>query len=138
MAEDRPDGQPPLTDLIGGIITDAQRLVQQHVSLARREVAENIRKTRNAALLLATGFLAMTLALVLACFALVYLLFWLTNPATEVFPLWACFGSVAVCLAVAGAGLLALARRYAHAVRVLPPQSIEAMKDNLQWTKMQP
>ncbi len=135
MADDRADAQAPLATLLGGIVSDAQRLVQQHLLLARQEVGASVVQARNAALLLALGAALGVLALVLFAFMLVY---WLTNGVAEGFPLWACFGIVGLCLALAGSGLVYASRQRVRNIRIVPQLTAEAMKENLQWIKTQP
>jgi len=58
------------------------------------------------------------------------------NKATRL-PLWSCYGLVGGALGAAGAGLLAAGRREAEGVRLVPAQTMEALKENVEWIKEQ-
>jgi len=128
------DSQPSLASLVGGIVNDAQQLLRQEVTLAKQEVKEELSKVKAVA---ASGAIALALAVVgglLLCQMLVYLLFWATD---QRLPLWACFGIVgAVFLAAAGV-LAAVAKTKASQIDVVPRQTVETMKENVQWLKTQ-
>ena len=49
------DGPPNMAALVGGIITDAQQLIRQEITLARSELQQEWDKTKAAAVSLATG-----------------------------------------------------------------------------------
>ena len=125
-----PPDQQTLTGLVSGIIGDAQTLIQQQVALVREEIRSDLRKTKEAVASIAAGVGVAALAAVPLVFAVVYLLHELA-----LWPLWASFLTVGVVLAVAGGGLIFAGVQRFRSFNPLPDQSVEALKENLQWIK---
>jgi protein-S-isoprenylcysteine O-methyltransferase Ste14 len=123
---------PRVTELVSGIIADVQNLVRQEVALAKAEVKEEWAKTKTAAVAFAAAAGVAVLSVILVCFAVVYFLNWLT-----VMPLWACFGIVGVVLGIAGAVLFYSGKTQASRINVVPRQTMETMRENVQWIKNQ-
>jgi len=124
-----------VSTLVGGIITDAQQLIRQEVQLARREIQEEIHKAKAAALSLVVGGFLALLGTVLLSWMLVNLLYWATNNVHEPFPLWACFGIVGAAFAIIGGLLLHAARSKAGDIHLVPPQTAQTLRENVQWIK---
>jgi uncharacterized membrane protein YqjE len=135
MAEDRihTDTGPSLTSLVTGIVADMQKLVRQEIQLARTEVKQEWEKTKTAAGAMAAGVGLLSLGVVLLCFMLVYLL----HQYVEALPLWACYAIVGGGLAVLGVLLLVIGRAKASQVHMIPQQTAETMKENVQWIQNQ-
>jgi len=127
-----PEANPSLTALVTGIVGDLQKLVRQEIQLARTEVKQEWEKTKTAATAMAAGAALLGLGGVILCFALAYLL----KNFTEL-PDWACFAIVGGGLVVLGALLLVIGRAKAGQVQVIPPQTVETMKENVQWIQNQ-
>jgi len=121
-----------MASLVSGIINDAQQLLRQEVTLAKQEVREELAKAKAVA---AAGAIALALAVVgglLLCLMLVHLLQWATG-----WPDWVCYGLVGgVFLAVAGV-LAAVAKNKASQIDLVPRQTVETIKENVQWLKTQ-
>jgi hypothetical protein len=117
--------------LVGGVISDLQLLIKQELALARREMVDEARKTKDAALSLGIGIGIAALSGLLLTLMVVHLLNW----AVPSLPLWGCYGIVAVVLAAAGAVLWLHGKSKAHEIQLVPPQTAETMKENLQWIK---
>ena len=122
-----------ISSLVGGIVDDARQLVQQEVQLARREIQEEIHKAKAAALSFAVGAVVAALGGVFLAWMLVHLLFWATNDLHQQFPLWACYGIVGVVFVITGAGLLYAARTKARDIHLVPPQTVQTLRENVQW-----
>jgi len=124
---------PSLTSLVGGIVDDLQRLIRQELTLAKTEVQQEWEKAKIAAASMAAGVALLGLGAVLLCFMFVYLL------ATYVtaIPLWGWFGIVGGVLALGGGLFIAVGRATATEVHVVPPQTAETLKENVQWMKNQ-
>ncbi len=122
-----------LTQLVGGIVTDVQTLLRQELQLAKTEMRQEWDKTKTAAGSMAAGAGLLGLGGVLLCFALVYLINW----AAPALPLWGCFAIVGGALAAMGGILVAIGRSKATEVHVVPPQTAETMRENVQWLKNQ-
>jgi hypothetical protein len=126
-----------VSSLVGGILNDAQQLMRQEVALARREIHEEVNKAKTAAASVAVGGVTLFLGEISLCFAVVYLIYWLTNVTNEHFPLWACFAIVGAVLVAAGVALLYLARTKVQDINLVPPQTAETMRENVQWIRNQ-
>jgi hypothetical protein len=124
---------PSVSSLVGGIIDDAQQLIRQEVQLARREIQEEIRKAKAAALSLALGAFVALLGAVLLSLMLVHLLFWATNDLHQQFPLWAWYAIVGGLFVAVGAALLYAARTKAGEIHLVPPQTAQTLRENVQW-----
>ena len=115
--------------LVGDIISDAQDLVKQQLHLFRVEIREDVNKVKKAA---PAAFLALTMILggvFLLGLALATLLFWAFNQAV---PLWVWQGVVAIVWVGLGVAIfLVLAK--SHALSPIPEQSMEALKENVEW-----
>jgi uncharacterized membrane protein YqjE len=119
-----------MTSLVGGIIGDAQELITQQLTLFRSEIREEFRKAQEAAILLAIGIGVLLIGVLILELMLPLLLNWLW-PAV---PLWACFAVIGGIHTVAGIILLVVAIKQFRAVHAVPEQSVEALRENLQWT----
>ena len=133
------ENQPSLSSLVGGIINDAQQLIRQEVLLVRREVQAELNKAKAAAISLGVGMALGVVGGLLLCFMLVHLLYWLTNPQLphEQLPLWGCFGIIGVLFLIVAAGLAYFAKSQVSKIDVVPRQTVETMKENVQWIKNQ-
>jgi len=137
MTENRLENPASMTSLVGGIINDAQQLIRQELTLARREVQEEMNKAKAAAIALAVGAFITFFGGVLLSLMLVHLLHWLTNSMPPGFPLWACYGIVGAVFAFVGLVMLYAAANKAGAINLVPRQTVESMKENVQWIKNQ-
>jgi Putative Actinobacterial Holin-X, holin superfamily III len=117
-----------VTALVSGIIDDAQELFKQQVALLKHELKDEIRQTKEAALSLAWGVGFAVIGGLLLCVMLPLLLHW----GIPAIPLWGCFAIVGGILAVIGGGLIYTATQKLEAINPVPPQSVEALRENLQ------
>lgn len=129
MPELNPAGnQPSVATLVGGLIEDTQRLIRQEAALARREVQEEWDKTKEGAGLMAGGMVLLSLVGILFAFTLVKLLHQYVLPGYE----WACFAIVTAVFAVGGALLLYAGLARFRQVNVVPPQTAESLRQDVQ------
>jgi hypothetical protein len=122
-------GQPTLSELVSGILSDAQRLFRQQVDMVRAEVKEDLRKTRQAAQYLGIGVGIATLGLIHLTVAAVYLL----NYLAPDLPLWACWAIVGGVAAVAGGVAIYAGTRILAENNPLPDKSFNALTENVSW-----
>lgn len=115
--------------VVAEILKDAQELIKQQLAMFRAEVQEDLRKTRQVAILMAIGTAVGLLGFLLVGFTLAHFLSWIF-PA---FPLWASFGVVALVLLATGGGLILAGKQKLATFNPLPDKSAEAVKENLQW-----
>jgi hypothetical protein len=99
--ETRPEARA--MELVSGIITDVQVLINQQLAIFRHEIKRDISHARDAGVLVAGGLAIVLTGGVLLCGMLVHLLAW----TVPVLPLWACYGIVGAPIAVLG-GVLCL------------------------------
>ena len=119
-----------MTSLVGGIIHDAQDLIAQQLALFRTEIRAEFRKAQEAAIILAIGIGVVLIGVLILELMLPLLLNWLW-PAV---PLWACFAIIGGIHTIAGVILLVVAIKDFRAVHAVPERSVEALRENLQWT----
>jgi len=122
------ESPPSVASLVGGIIDDAQRLVQQELRLARRELQIEWDKAKIAVLTILIGLAVCTLGGVFLGSMLVYLLHELAG-----LPLSGAYGIVGALLAVLGGILFYGGSKKAGEVNLVPPQTAETLKENVQW-----
>jgi uncharacterized membrane protein YqjE len=127
------DSPTSVTQLVGGIVTDLQTLLHQELQLAKTELRQEWDKTKTAAGTMVAGATVLMLAALLLCFALVYLV----NFFAPALPLWACFAIIGAALALIGGILVGIGHSKAAEVNVIPPQTAETMKENVQWMQNQ-
>jgi hypothetical protein len=122
--------EPSMASLVAGIIRDAQVLITQEMALARREIADEINKTKQALVSLSLGVGVAALGGLLLVLMLVHLLHeeWHLQ-------LWQSYGLIGLLLAVIGGTLFFVGRSRASTIRLVPPQTVQAMKENVQWIK---
>lgn len=126
------DSSPSMSSLVGGIVQDAQQLIRQEMRLARQELQQELDKAKTAAVSFGAAVVVLALGAILLCFMLVYLLSEMAG-----LPWWASFAIVGGGLAVVGGILLAVAKNQASEVRLMPRQTVETMRENVQWLKNQ-
>ena len=119
-----------LGELFSDLTSDLGRLMRQEVALARTEAKEEIGRAGKASALLAVGGLIAYLALMFASFALAWLL-------DDVMPRSLSFLIVAVVHAIVAAVLVAQGRRRLRDVSPVPQQTVETMKEDVEWAKAQ-
>jgi uncharacterized membrane protein YqjE len=130
MANDLRTGmEPSLSGLVTGIVHDAQELIKQQLALFRHEIHSDVQKAKEGALSLALGMGVAFLGSLLMCLMLVHLLNW-SAPAL---PLWSCYGIVGIVLLGAATIFYLLGKKKIDETSPLPEQSVEALKENVQW-----
>jgi hypothetical protein len=117
-----------MASLVGGIISDAERLVRQEIALARREMQLEFDKAKEASVALAAGAGVCTIGTVFLGLMVVFLLHELGG-----LPLWASFLIVGGALAIVGAILLYAGILKFREVSLVPPQTAETLQENVQW-----
>jgi hypothetical protein len=129
MANDLHTGtEPGLTQLVTGIINDAQELLKQQLSLFRQEIKDDVRKTKEAVIALSAGIGTLALGGIFVCLMLVYLLHW-----AFAMELWLCYGIIGGLLLLGGGVLLYAGKRKLTSFNPLPDQSIGALRENVRW-----
>src|SRR3954452_2861606 len=117
-----PQQDTSVTALVSGIVHDAQELLRQQLELFKHEVKDDLRKTREVALLMAAGGGVAVIAIMLLTLSLVFLMGWAFHPHL---PLWACFGICGGIFAVIAAGLLFAGKAKLDSFNPLPDESAQ-------------
>lgn len=136
MADLRSRFEPSITSLVDGVLRDAQKLVGQQIAMFVAECQADWSRTKDATLALALGAAPLMVGGVLLGFMLVHLLFWSTSPPEmqgSGVPLWLCFGIVGSLVTLIGGILLSRGLRMFRSFNPLPDESIQALRENLQW-----
>jgi len=115
-----------LTSIVAGIIGDFQELVKQQMELFKSEVAEDLRKTKEASAALAFGGAALFLGFALLSVAVIQLLI-----AFVPLPPWASYLLVGAVVVAIGGGLTLLGWYRFQSINA--DQSVKAIKENLEW-----
>lgn len=123
------NSDPSLTQLLTGIISDAQTLLKQQLAMFRTELKLDVRRTKQALVALICGLALASIGGLLLCFALVYGL----EALVPTLPLWACFGIVGGLFAIGGGVAFYSAVRQFQEFNPLPDESAQALKENVQW-----
>ncbi len=125
----RENGQQSLTELVSGIIDDAQTLVKQQVTMFRAELKEDIRLTKEAALYMGIGAALTAVGVLFLVVSMVYLLQWLA-PALLLWHCWAIVGGVLTVLGVVG---LVVGQYLFNKFNPLPDKTFNALQENVSW-----
>jgi len=121
-----------VTSLLRGIVSDAQDLIQQQLSLFRAEIKDDFRKTVGILIAIVSGAFLVAVGGALLCFMLVYLL---NSLAPDTLPLWGCFGIVGGGVVLVGGIVAYAAIARFKTFNPLPDESVQALKENVQWIK---
>jgi hypothetical protein len=122
--------EPSISNLVGGIVDDAQKLIEHQFSLLKLDIRKDIEKARDTGIMLGAGIGLMSAAGILLLFMLVHLLEYLTRPHLE---WWVCYALVGGMLALIGGAVFYRGRQKLENLNVVPEQSAQGMKENLQW-----
>jgi hypothetical protein len=120
---------PTVTELVTGILNDAQRLLHQQVDMLKSEFHEDLRRTKQAAMFGGLGIVGLTVGALGIVFFLVYLL----NEKAG-FALWASFGIIGGIFLAVGVVLTLTARHLFESFNPLPDKTFTALQENLSWT----
>jgi hypothetical protein len=130
MATDvMPDNQTSVTGLVSGIIDDATRLLKQQADLLKADVRKDLREAKEVGMSMAIAGALMGVGGLLLSFMLVHFLSW----AFPDLPHWGSFAIVGALFAAAGGIVFYLGREKLDKLSPLPENSMEAVKENLQW-----
>jgi Putative Actinobacterial Holin-X, holin superfamily III len=125
-------GEPSLAALLGSIINDARDLLLQEFTMAKLEMKDELRKTKTAAISLGIGIGVAGIGGLLLVLMLVHLLHRLTE-----LPLWGCYGIVGGVFVLVGVVILSTEKKAAEDIEVIPPRTVETLKENVKWIKNQ-
>jgi len=125
-----PDADAGLGELLGRTGRDLAELMRCEVELARLELVDEAKDAARASAVLAGGGL-------LACFALLLLLFAASWGLAEIMPTGVAFLIVAVVTAAVAAALVAMGRRRLARVDTVPRETANTLKEDARWARQQ-
>jgi len=120
--------QETIGGLFRGILADVRQLIRDEIALARIELREQT--TRAKAAVASLGMAVVALA-----FGVTFLLIAIASGIADLFnwPVWAGFLAVSVVLSLGGWMMLASGRKQLRAVRPVPEQTVQTIKENSEW-----
>ena len=118
----------PLRDVFADILGNVQEIVRSEVRLAKAELREEASQAVFSMLPIIAGTVAGVLAVLFVLWTIAY-------AVALVWPLWAATLVVAAVLAVVATGLLMIGVSHLKRVEVTPEQTLETMKENLEWIR---
>ena len=120
---------PSMTELVSGIVSDAQTLLKQQVAMLRTEFKEDMRRTKEAAKYMGFGAGLAALGGLFLVISLVYLLQYLF-PTLHEAACWAIVGGV---LFVGGLIAVYVGKRIFESFNPLPDKTVNALEENVSW-----
>jgi uncharacterized membrane protein YqjE len=121
-----------LISLLGGIVTDAKRMISGELALVKLEVQEEIAKTKVATTRLAMGLAVGVVGFLLLVLMLVHIL----NTFAGL-PLWGAYGTLGGFFVAVGAALLYASKKKQPELKKLPEQTIGKVREDLRWINNQ-
>jgi len=118
-----------MSRLVSGIIDDTQRLLKQQADLLKADLRQEIKDAKEVGMSMAVSAALLSVGGLLLSFMLVYFLSW----AIPNLPLWGSFGIVGGLLAAAGGIVFYLSREKLQKLPTPGEQTVEGLKENLQW-----
>lgn len=118
----------PLSELVTQMTSDVGTLVRKEIELAKIEIKEDVQRTAKAGGMLGAAGFAGYMAVVLLSFAIAFLL-------AEVIPTWLGFLIVAVIWAAVGFVLFQQGRTRMKQGTLVPEQTVETVKEDVEWVK---
>jgi len=122
-----PAPSPSVTELVSGIINDAEKLFKQQVEMVRVEVRDDLRRTKEAAQYIGVGIGITAVGGLFLMIALVFLL----KSLVPSLPEWACWAIVGGVFLIGGVVVAYVGKRIFDSFNPLPDQSAEALQENI-------
>jgi Putative Actinobacterial Holin-X, holin superfamily III len=124
-----PNGSaPPVTKLVGEIIEDAQKLLNQQAEMFKAEVREDFRRSKRAAEFGSVGIVCATVGAMGLITALAYFLH-----EQYQFNMWASWGIVGGIFLIVGIALGVTSYILLERFNPLPDKTFNALKENITW-----
>jgi len=128
--------QEGMTGMMRGIINDIGDLIRHEIKFARTEMKADLRKTRDAATVLALGVGTALLGAILLALMLVHLLHDVSLPAGGTqpgLPMWGCYGIVSAVFLVIGSAVAYMGCSMFKSFNPMPDKTAQTVKENVQW-----
>ena len=125
-----PDADRSIGELLSDMTNTVTTLLRKEIEMARLELEDEIRKAAKAGGMLSGGALSGYLSLLFGSFGLAWLL-------DRKLPRPLAFFTVAALHGAAAAALLAKGRQEMLQVEPIPSQTVESVKESVEWAKAQ-
>ncbi len=122
---------PGTSTLLTEILHDVEDLLKQQMALFKHEVKVEVQRIATAIIVLIVGATTALIGIGSLSLMLAYLLNW-TIPAL---PLWACFGLVGIAIVGLGVASARYGLNRIRNLKLLPEESMAALRENLEWTR---
>lgn len=129
-----PATQSSLTDLVSGILSDAQTLIKQQATMLRAEIKEDFRRTGDVAKYMSVGAVLATLGGLFLLIGLVHTLHYFV-PTLDISACWCIFGALMI---AAGVAAMYAGKRILARYNPLPDKTLNALEENLTWKTTTP
>jgi uncharacterized membrane protein YqjE len=127
-----------LGELFSRVTSDLSSLVRQEMQLAKVEIKQEVRQAGKAGGLLGGGAVAAYMALLFLSAAIAILIALLLSSGLSEFSRYLIgFVIVGVIYAIVAAVLLSKGRKEAQQVDPVPEQTVQTLKEDVQWAKTQ-
>jgi hypothetical protein len=120
--------QDSIGGLLRGVLNDLRELMREEIELARVELRDQAGRAKLAAASLGAAVVALGFG---AAFLLVAIAFGIADLLN--WPVWTGFLIMALLLSIGGLVMLSSGRRKLRAVRALPEQTVQTLKENSEW-----
>lgn len=124
--------EPSLARLLGELVGDAQHVVRKELELAKVEIQNEVNRLKQSAISFTAGAGMATGGSLLLLFTIVYAL-----ADGLAWPMWLSFLVVGGVTTIAGGVLLAVGRARARKVDLVPRETVESLRKDVQWMKEQ-
>ena len=121
-------GQPTVTELVSGIVKDAERLFRQQIEMVRSEFKEDLRRTKQVVLAFAAGAVLLAVGLVMLIVAAAHLLHEQSG-----LPMSASWGIIGGSVLLLGIIAAVVGSRIMASYNPLPDKSFNALQENVSW-----
>lgn len=122
--------EPTLTELVSGIASDAQQLIQQQYQMLRAEIKEDIRRTKSALAYMGFGIGGSIVGAIFLVVALPLVLNDVLDMEHRPWVGWAIIGGVMLVVGIIG---LLVGRNIFRKNNPLPDKTLNALEENLSW-----
>lgn len=119
-----------IVDILQGILENLQELVRAELTLAKREVADDVARARGALVVLAAGAAGLLLGLQFLLWAGVYAL------ALRL-PMWAATAIVGGVFVIGAGVAISTGLKRWRLVEFTPERTVTTVKENVAWIKQQ-
>src|SRR5262245_43511701 len=120
--------QPTITELVSGILNDAQKLARQQIEMFKAEVKEDMARTKRATLYGGLGIVGLTVGAISLVFGLV----WLLHEQFQ-FSLWGSWFIIGTIFLAVGVSLGLVALNLVESFNPLPDKTFNALQENITW-----